>query len=147
MRYSVIGLVFAGLIAWAAVDGGADAQERGARRRANPDTVRHVVLFKFKENSSAEDVQKIAEAFADLPGKIDEIRQFDWGTNSSPEGLNEGFTHCFLVTFDNGEDRDVYLAHDAHQEFVELLRPHLAQALVVDYVPQDRFFRRRNREP
>ena len=145
MRYSCIGLIFIGLLAWAALDG-ADAQDRGQRRRANPDQVRHVVLFKFKEDSSEEDVQRIAEAFAELPNQIDEIRQFEWGTNSSPEGLNAGFTHCFLVSFDNAEDRDVYLDHEAHQEFVKLLGPHLAQPLVVDYVPKSRYFRRRIRQ-
>lgn len=96
--------------------------------------VRHVVLFKFKDGASAEDVRRVERAFAELPGKIPQIRDFEWGTDISPEGLQGGHTHCFLVTFDSEEDRDAYLPHPAHQEFVELLKPFLEKATVVDYV-------------
>ena len=34
-----------------------------------------------------------------LPSKIDAIKDFEWGTNNSPENLAQGFTHCFFVTF------------------------------------------------
>ncbi len=63
------------------------------------------------------------------------MADLEWGTNNSPEGLNQGFTHCFLVTFESKDDRDAYLPHPAHQEFVTLLRPYLKEALVVDFAP------------
>ncbi|MEQ8807837.1 MAG: Dabb family protein, partial [Imperialibacter sp.] len=53
-------------------------------------SLRHVVLFKFKDTSSAEDVKKVVEAFEALPKKIKQIKAFEWGTNNSPEGLNQG---------------------------------------------------------
>ncbi|MGE5945005.1 MAG: Dabb family protein, partial [Flavobacteriales bacterium] len=53
--------------------------------------------------------------------------------NNSPEGLNKGFTHCFLVTFDSEEDRAVYLPHPAHKAFIDILSPHLDDVLVIDY--------------
>ena len=40
-----------------------------------------------------------------------------WGLNSSPEGKDHGFTHCFTLTFDSEADRDAYLPHPAHQHF------------------------------
>lgn len=101
---------------------------------AMPDSVlRHVVLFGFKPTSSPEDVQKIVEAFGALKGKISEIKDFEWGVNSSPEGLNQGLTHAFTVTFHSDADRDAYLPHPAHKEFVELLGPHLDKVTVLDY--------------
>ena len=51
----------------------------------------------------------------------------------SVENLSQGYTHCFLVTFRSEQDRDSYLPHPAHQEFVAALQPHLKQALVIDY--------------
>ncbi len=57
--------------------------------------LRHVVLFKFKDSSSPEDIKKVEDAFRALPSKIKEVKAFEWGTNNSPEGLNEGLTHCF----------------------------------------------------
>ena len=95
--------------------------------------LRHVVLFKFKDESTAEQVKEVEDAFRALATKIPAIRDFEWGTNNSPEGLNEEFTHCFLVTFSSEEDREVYLPHPDHMAFVDVLKPHLDKVLVVDY--------------
>lgn len=95
--------------------------------------LRHVVLFKFKTSSTQEDIKKVEDAFRALPAQIKEIRDFEWGTNNSPEGLNQEFTHCFLVTFYSENDRKIYLPHPAHQEFVAILQPHLDKVLVIDY--------------
>ncbi len=95
--------------------------------------LRHVVLFKFKEDSPAEAIEEIKNAFGNLPAKIPQVYAYEWGLNNSPEGLNKDLTHCFLVTFRSEEDRAVYLPHPEHMAFVELLKPHLADVLVVDY--------------
>ncbi|WP_234364098.1 Dabb family protein [Lunatibacter salilacus] len=95
--------------------------------------LRHVVLFKFKDETSAEDVKKVEDAFIALGDQIPEIRDFEWGTNNSPEGLNKGLTHCFFVTFESEEDREIYLPHPAHKAFVDVLSPHLDDVTVVDY--------------
>ncbi len=95
--------------------------------------LRHVVLLSFKEESSAEDIKKVEEAFIDLQNQIPQIRAFEWGTNNSPEGLNKGLTHCFLVSFESEEDREIYLPHPAHKAFVEVLSPHMSDVTVIDY--------------
>lgn len=95
--------------------------------------LRHVVLFKFKDSSKPADIAKVEKAFAALTKKIPLIRQFEWGTNNSPENLNQGLTHCFLVTFTSEKDRDAYLIHPDHKAFVEILGPHLDKVTVVDY--------------
>jgi hypothetical protein len=51
----------------------------------------------------------------------------------SVEGLTDGFTHCFLVTFLSEEDRAIYLPHPEHQAFIELMKPHMEKVLVLDY--------------
>ena len=97
------------------------------------DRLRHVVLFKFKDGAAEADVRAIENAFRALAGKISSIREFEWGTNNSPEGLAQGFTHCFFVTFATAEARDAYLPHPDHKAFVELLKPSLDKVLVIDY--------------
>ncbi len=99
----------------------------------NSGTLRHVVLFKFKDGAKADDIKKVEDAFRALSGKIKLIKDFEWGTNVSPENLNQGLTHCFFVTFKSDKDRDDYLVHPAHKEFVEILKPILDKATVVDY--------------
>ena len=99
--------------------------------------LRHVVLFKFKESSSAEDIKKVEDAFRALPSKIKEIKGFEWGTNNSPEKLNQGLTHCFFLTFASEKDRDIYLPHPAHKAFGAVLTPYLDKAVVLDYWAKD----------
>lgn len=107
--------------------------ERPIAKDKETKMLRHVVMFQFKESSSKEDVEKIVDAFKALPSKIPEIRAFEYGVNNSPEGLNGGLTHCFLLTFHSEKDREVYLPHPDHKAFGKLLRPHLEKVTVVDY--------------
>lgn len=95
--------------------------------------LRHVVLFQFKDGTPAESVRQVENAFRALPDKINVIQDFEWGTDVSVEGMAEGYTHCFFVTFANEADRDAYLPHPDHTAFGAVLRPHLEKALVVDY--------------
>jgi hypothetical protein len=95
--------------------------------------LRHVVMFKFKETSSAADIQKVEEAFNVLPSKIKQIKGYEWGINNSPEGLDQGFTHCFFLTFKSEADRAIYLPHPDHKAFGKILEPHLDKVLVLDY--------------
>jgi hypothetical protein len=97
---------------------------------------RHVVLFKFKDSATPEQIKVVEDAFRDLPKKITTITGYEWGTNISPEGKNDGFTHCFFLTFKDKAGVDVYLPHPDHKAFGALLRPILDKVLVVDYVSQ-----------
>jgi len=99
--------------------------------------LRHVVLFKFKDASTPEQVKEVEDAFLALPSKIKEIKSLEWGINNSPEGLNDGFTHSFFLTFDSEEDRAVYLPHPDHKAFGATLTPHLDKVLVVDYFTKE----------
>ena len=103
------------------------AQEKPAKM------LRHVVLFKFKDSSSKADIQKVVDAFRSLKASIPQVAAFEYGTDNSPEGLANGFTHCFLVTFKSEADRDVYLPHPKHKEFVDVLKPHLDKVQVIDF--------------
>jgi hypothetical protein len=95
--------------------------------------LRHTVFFKFKDGTSDEDTQKIVSAFDALPKKIDTIKGYQRGKNVSEEGLDDGFTHCFLVTFADEAGRAKYLPHPEHKAFAELAKPHVDQVFVIDY--------------
>jgi Stress responsive A/B Barrel Domain len=102
-------------------------------QKQQPKQLKHVVLFKFKDDASADQIKKVENAFRALPSHIKEIKGFEWGTNNSPENLNQGFTHCFLVSFSSEKDREIYLPHPKHKEFVAILSPILDKVLVIDY--------------
>jgi len=119
------------LLAAAGMVLGASAQ--GAEKKAPEKTLRHVVLFKWKEGTPEAKVREIEAAFRALPSKIKTIRDFEWGTNNSPEGLSQDFTHCFLVSFGSEADRAAYLPHPEHKAFIEVMKDHLDKVLVIDY--------------
>ena len=98
--------------------------------------LRHVVIIKFKDNATPAQIKEVENAFAALPTKIKTITGFEWGTNVSPENLEQGYTHCYLLSFKNAADRDAYLPHPAHKEFGQILGPYLDKVLVVDYFSQ-----------
>lgn len=95
--------------------------------------LRHVVLFKYKDQSTAADVKKIEQAFRELPSKISLIKDFEFGVNNSPENLNQGLTHCYFLSFSSAKDRDAYLVHPAHKAFTDIAGPHIDKVTVVDY--------------
>ena len=96
--------------------------------------VRHVVLFKFKDAATPEQIQAIEDKFRALPKKIPEILGLEWGTDMSTEGLAAGYTHCFVLTFADAKARDTYLPHPEHEAFGKALAPVLDKVLVIDYV-------------
>jgi hypothetical protein len=124
-KLSWIGLMLCTLLLMATVE--TNAQDKKGK------ALRHVVLFGFKSTATPEDVKKIEQAFVALKGKIKQIKDFEWGTNTSPEGLNQGLTHCFIATFASDKDRDDYLVHPDHKAFGQILGPHLDKVTVVDF--------------
>ena len=95
--------------------------------------LRHVVLFAFRNSATADQVNAVVADFGKLKDAIPGIAAYEWGSNVSPEGLNDGFTHCFTLTFATAADRDAYLVHAAHQDFVATLGACLERSLVLDY--------------
>lgn len=96
---------------------------------------RHVVLFKFKPETTAEQIANVEAQFRKLPSQIDTITSFEWGTSQTIEvDLAQGYTHCFLVTFKDKAGLETYLPHPAHQAFVGLVKPLLEEVHVLDYV-------------
>ena len=96
--------------------------------------LRHVVIFKFKDEASEEDVNRLNKSFNALASEISVVKDFEWGINDSPEDFHQDFTHCYLLTFESEEDRDnIYTPHPKHQAFVKSLGPHLEKVFVVDY--------------
>lgn len=99
---------------------------------------RHVVMFKFNEDVTADQIKKIEVEFGKLPEKIDTIVDYEWGTSETvEEGLDQGYTHCFLLTFKDKAGLEVYLPHPDHKAFVEIVKPLLAEVHVFDYTVKE----------
>lgn len=95
--------------------------------------LRHVVAFQFKENVSTIRQEQAINDFLALKDLIPEIKNFEGGNEISTGGRNKGFSHCFVLTFENEAARDVYLPHPAHMDVVNKNKPLFNDLLVLDY--------------
>ncbi len=129
MKSTIFTLLALGLLAVATMQ----ITATGSESKPTSKQLRHVVMFGFNESSSEADIQGVVDAFAKLPSQISSVVAFEHGINNSPEGLDDGLTHCFLVTFADEAGRAEYLPHPAHKAFVELAKPHLKKVVVLDY--------------
>lgn len=135
--YTLFLLLFAGLACESAPKQTPAAAPTSDSMEEAASKLRHMVIFKFKDEASPEDVERLNQAFNTLADSIPVVQDFEWGLNDSPEDLHQGFTHCYLLTFASEADRDsVYAPHPLHQAFVASLQPHLEKAFVVDYWTQ-----------
>ena len=126
----IISLLLGSLVALSlsiALFAAADANEK------KKSMLRHVVAFKFKESATAAQIKKVEDAFRDLKKTIPQIVSYEWGINNSPENLNKGFTHGFILGFKSEADRSAYLPHPDHKAFGKLLGPLLADVFVIDF--------------
>jgi hypothetical protein len=95
--------------------------------------VRHFGVFQFKHGVGDE---QIAACFAEMKGmvgKIPGLLDMECGPYDSPEGLNDGFTHGFIMSFDSAASRDAYLPHPEHERVKEIVVPHLERVVVFDF--------------
>ncbi|KAJ4751392.1 hypothetical protein LUZ62_085797 [Rhynchospora pubera] len=93
--------------------------------------VKHLVVAKFKEGVA---VEETLQGMAQLVSTMDMVKSFEWGTEMlGEEMLRQGFTHVFILTFNNGEDLASYLTHPSHTNFIGTFQAALENALVFDF--------------
>ena len=100
--------------------------------------IRHVVVFKYKATATAAQIAEVTAGFRAMKDKIPGILSFEQGKNISPEKLDQGFNHVYLVTFSSVAARDAFLPHPDHKKFGDLLaRLGIVESVfVVDFTPQ-----------
>lgn len=95
--------------------------------------VQHSVLVKFKPEVSDEKIAELSRQLKELKQLIPGITYFEGGPYSSPEGLNQGYTHGFLVTFESVAARDAYLPHPEHERVKDAVLPYVDAVVVFDF--------------
>jgi hypothetical protein len=95
--------------------------------------VRHYGVFKFKPEVTEAQIDECFAAMKGMVGRIPGLQDVEHGPYDSPEGLNEDFTHGFIMTFDTAESRDTYLPHPVHEEVKDIVVPRLERAIVFDF--------------
>jgi hypothetical protein len=100
--------------------------------------ITHIVHLKFKSSCSEPQIHSALTQLGNLRTLIPTITHFSCGKNCSPENLNKGFTHTFIMKFEDSAGREVYLNHPEHIRIASdiimpILDNALESALVMDY--------------
>jgi hypothetical protein len=95
--------------------------------------VRHFGVFQFKETVSEEQIVHCFKTMKEMVGQIPGLLDMEHGPYNSPEGLNSGFTHGFVMTFDTLASRDAYLPHPVHEHAKDVVVPKLERVVVFDF--------------
>lgn len=96
--------------------------------------VKHIVLFKLKEELPATEKQAVMNQFKEaieaLPAKISVIRKIEVGLNVNPA---EAWDIALYSEFDSQEDVKIYAAHPDHVAAGKLLADVKLNRACVDY--------------
>jgi hypothetical protein len=95
--------------------------------------VKHIALFKFKAETSPEQIEQVFQEIMDLSETIPGIEDYVSGPNNSPENLNDGFTHGFVMTFADAAARDAYLPHPEHERVKASILAQAEKVVVLDF--------------
>jgi hypothetical protein len=95
--------------------------------------VKHLAVLQFKPQVTVDQIETCFRELGKLVGRIPGLQDFCHGPYRSPEGLNDGYTHGFIMTFESPAARDAYLPHHEHQQVKELVLPWVERIVVFDF--------------
>jgi hypothetical protein len=94
--------------------------------------IEHIVLMRWREDASAEAIERVMKELRGLKDKIPVIVDLSCGENFSDRA--KGYTHGLVVRLEDRAGLDAYLPHPEHQRVLQnFLAPIRGDVLAVDY--------------
>jgi hypothetical protein len=93
--------------------------------------ITHVVFFKFKSETTSDEIQQLADGLGGLPQQIEEIREFRFG----PDILRSERSYDFglVSSFDDLDALQRYQVHPEHQKVVSHVKAISLSVVAVDF--------------
>jgi hypothetical protein len=92
----------------------------------------HIVLVKFAA-SKVHRAGPLLAALEALRAHVPGFQACIGGPYSSPEGLNQGYSHGFIMTFADASSRNAYLNHPEHEKVKSAFLPDLEAVVAFDF--------------
>lgn len=92
----------------------------------------HIVIFKFKEENKALNLEKVQERLLELKTSIDCLKSMEVGINFTDS--DRAFDLSLYSTFETKEDLKTYAVHEEHLKVVTLIKEVTTESKVVDYI-------------
>ena len=93
--------------------------------------LKHVVLFKFRDDCSDEQLQKIFDGMDALPDKIPQIQSYSHGPDAAI--VDGKFDYGMVAEFNTSEDLLTYLEHPEHKAVGALVMAAIADAAQLQF--------------
>ena len=77
--------------------------------------IRHIVLTKFKPDVSEETIKGIYNGLAAVTETLEGAANFTGGRSQSPEQIERGYMHGFVIDFDSWEALQTYTDNESHK--------------------------------
>ena len=77
--------------------------------------IRHIVLTKFKHDVPKEKIEELYAEFAALVAELPGASGFTGGRSESPEQIERGYMHGFVIDFDSWDALQNYSDNDDHK--------------------------------
>lgn len=77
--------------------------------------IRHIVLTRFRPDTQQDTITSIYAGLESLTARLPGAQGFTGGRSTSPEGIERGYQHGFVVDFDSWADLQTYADHPEHQ--------------------------------
>lgn len=77
--------------------------------------IRHIVLTKFKSDVADEKISSIYRGLSALTAKLDGADGFTGGKSNSPEQIERGYKHGFVIDFANWDALSIYAENSEHK--------------------------------
>ena len=94
--------------------------------------IRHVVTFRWKPETSADDIAAVEAGLRELPAAITQIQRYTFGRDL---GINDGnFQFAVVADFASADDYVVYRDDPQHRRLIEeRIRPHIAERVAIQF--------------
>lgn len=77
--------------------------------------IRHIVLTKFKPETTEDRIAEIYAGLSALTEKLPGAQNFTGGRSESPEQIERGYMHGFVIDFDSWDALQNYADNAEHQ--------------------------------
>jgi hypothetical protein len=77
--------------------------------------IRHIVLTKFKPETPEETIAEIYAGLSELAVKLRGAQNFTSGRSESPEQIERGYMHGFVIDFDDWDALNSYAQNEDHK--------------------------------
>lgn len=95
--------------------------------------IRHVAVFRWRPDTSVDQIEALRTGLAALPDTIPEIRSYRFGPDATLVPNNADF--AVVADFDDEQDWRSYMDHPAHDELRrQLLAPIIGERMAVQLV-------------